>query len=208
MRGALMTIATKRKKSAGTSVDQVRGDNHAHPGLELGDLGLAVPAADERAEDRLDARENVRHARQVGQHVVAVEAHERQQLLEQDQVLDGGGQQGRLLAGGEEHAAGEQREDPVEVDPAEVGTEAPRPVQAVGVRDLAVERGIDEVETDTHHSRMGAGVSAGAGVAELVERGGHHHGRQYGEQELRVVERATNRPPRARGSRTARRRTR
>ena len=78
---------------------QVGGDDETHPGLELGHPRLGRAARDERPEDRLDAREDVRHAGQVGEDVVAVEAHQRQELLQGEHVLREGREQRRLLAG-------------------------------------------------------------------------------------------------------------
>ena len=115
-------------------------------------------------------RQDVGHAGQVAQHVVAVEAQQRQQLLQDHDVLHEGDHEQRFLAGREIGRAGGQGEDAVEVDAAEIGPQPARAVEPVGVRHVAVERRPDEVEPDAHHAGPRAAVAARARVSAFVPR--------------------------------------
>jgi hypothetical protein len=111
----------------------------------------------------------VRDADQVRHDVVAVEAHPRQELVEHDQVLRDDGEQQRLEPGPRVRAGEQEREDPVEVDPAEVGAQPPAPPEAVGVGDVGEHHRPDEVDADADGARLGASAPARGGVAALVE---------------------------------------
>ena len=168
--------------------DQVAVTTSRTHGLSSITARLGLAGADDRAEDRLDAREDVRHAGEVAEHVVAVEAQQRQELLEEDHVLEERHQQRHLRARGEVDAPGEQREDRVEVDAAEVRPQPARAVEPVGVGHVAVEGGPHEVDADAHDTGPRAAVPARAGVAELVERGRDDDRREHAEEQRRGVE--------------------
>src|SRR5687767_372012 len=68
-----------------------------------------------------------------------------------------------------ERARGEA-EEPVEVDPAEVGAQPAEPVQPVGLGDVGVEGGIDDVKPHPDGPRRCSAVAAGGGMAVLVEQ--------------------------------------
>ena len=79
----------------------------------------------------------------------------------------------------------------VEVDAAEVGAQPAGLAEPVGVGDVAVEDGPDEVDAGAEHAGPRAAVAAGARVADLVERGGGDDGAEDDQQQRRVVERGT-----------------
>ena len=107
-------------------------------GLRFG-FGLA-PAPRQQAQQRgPDALEQVRHARGVGQDVVAVEADQGQQLADHLQDLGDHHQQQRVEAGGPPDAHDGDGHDGVEVQPAEVGAEPAAAAQPVGIGDVRVE---------------------------------------------------------------------
>ena len=73
------------------------------------------------------------------------------------------------------HSAGDPyRDDRVEVEPAEVGAQSSAAAEAVGVGDVGVEGGPDEVKAETHDAGRRAAISRRRGVPELVEARGKH----------------------------------
>ena len=153
MRGNETAADTNMNTRVGTSASRYAVTANRTQGLSSSTLRLVPPPRHERAEDRLDPRQDVRHAGEVAEHVVAVEAQQRQQLLEDHGVLHEHHEQERLLAGGEVAGGGREREDPVEVDAAEVGAQPAGAIEPVRLGHVAVERGPDQVEPDADRPR-------------------------------------------------------
>ena len=107
------------------------------------------------SQDGGDAGEQVRYADQVGQDEVAVEADEREQLLQHFQVGEGDDQEQDLIGGGHVEAGQGQHEDRVEVQAAEVGAQPPGAGEPVGVGDVGEERRPDQVDADADRRRAG-----------------------------------------------------
>ena len=123
-------------------------DDAQHPGRHH-DPGAAPQAGDARVaaargqgafQDGGDAGEQVRHADQVAEDEIAVEADEREQLLQHLQVREGDDQEQELVRGGRVEAGQGQHEDQVEVQAAEVGAQPPGAAEPVGVGDVGEER--------------------------------------------------------------------
>ena len=85
--------------------------------------------------------------------VVAVEADEREQLLQHLQMRDGDDQQQELAGGGHVDAGQGQHEDRVEVQAAEVGAQPAGADEPVGVGDVGEERRPDQVDADADPRR-------------------------------------------------------
>ena len=115
--------------------------------------------------------EQVGDAGHVGEHVVAVEADQRRQLVHHLQDLGGHDEQQRVVPGGPPDAGDADRDDRVEVEAAEVGAHPAAAAEPVGVGDVGVERRPDQVDAGTHHAGRGAAAAGAGGVAELVEAG-------------------------------------
>jgi hypothetical protein len=130
-----------------------------------------LAARDQAQERGPDPAEDVRHAGQVAHHVVPVQPQEGKELVEYLQVLHHDHHQQRLGVGGEVHRRHGQHEDGVEVDASQVRPQPPGLAQAVGVGDVAVEGGPDQVDAGAQNARAGAAVPAGGGVPALVESG-------------------------------------
>ena len=162
------------------------GDDRAGPGLERPGLRVRRAPRHEAAQGGADPLEEVGDAGQVGEHVVAVEAHERQQLAQHLQDLGRDQQQDGVVAGDPPDAHGDHRDDRVEVEAAEVGAQPAGPPEAVGVGDVGVERRPDEVEPGAHDAGRGAAAAGGGGVAELVEAGREDGDGEDGEQQARA----------------------
>ena len=105
----------------------------AGPGLEDRGLGGVPPTRQQGEERGTDPVVEVRHAGDVGEHVVAVEAHQRRQLPQHLQHLGGDDQQDRVPPARPPHAEHHDRHDGVEVQPAEVGAHAAGAAEAVAV---------------------------------------------------------------------------
>jgi hypothetical protein len=119
---------------------------------------------------------------------VPVEPQQREQLLEDREVLEQHEEQQRLEARERVGARGDQREDRVEVHAAEVGPQPAGLREPVGVGHVGVERRPDDVDADAHHARAPAAVAAGRGVADLVERGRQGDAAEQRQQQRRVVD--------------------
>ena len=208
MRGIPITSQRTSSASAGTSATRYAVTTTRTHGFSSSTRGSRSRGFTTERRIGLMRDEDVRHAGEVAQDVVAVEAQQRQQLLEQQDVLHERGEQRRLLARGGVHAAAQQREQRVEVDAAEVGPQPPGAVEAVGVGDVAVEGGPDEVDADAHARR-----------GERRRSGTRSRGRARGRRWRSPRSRARPAAARARrarcagrrrcrGCRTARRRTR
>jgi hypothetical protein len=133
------------------------------------------------------------HAGEVADDVVAVEAQQRQQLLQDREVLHEDHERQRLEARDEVRPGDEQREDRVEVDAAEVGAQAAAAAEAVGVRDVGVEGRPDDVDADAHDARLRAAVPAPRCVADLVERRRDDDAAEQPEQQRPLVDRGAQR---------------
>ena len=96
---AATTIANSENASSGTTTSTHSVTTARAHGLST--VGLRVaPAPRQHAEQgRLDAVEQVGDAGDVGQHVVAVEAHQRRQLAHHLQDLGGHDEQQRVVPG-------------------------------------------------------------------------------------------------------------
>ena len=92
------------------------------------------------------AREQVRHAGDVADQVVAVEAQKRHELVKHLHLLEEDHQQKWLEAAKEVSNRRNQREDDVEVNSPQIDAQAAGPAQAVSVRHVGVEDGPDEVD--------------------------------------------------------------
>ena len=89
----------------------------------------------EAGEGRFDVLEQVGHAGQVGEDVVAVGSDHRRQLAEHEEQLEGDEQQDGVLSGSPTHtAAAADGDDGVEVQTAEIDDEASPASQPVRVR--------------------------------------------------------------------------
>ena len=139
-------------------------------------------------ERRAHVRVEVRHAGRVGEDVVAVGADHRREVLDDLEHLDGDQQQQRLDAGRQPDAEREHGDERVEVDAAHVRAQPRAPRQPVGVGDVGVEGGPDEVDAGAHAARLAAAVAAGRGVADLVERGRGDRQAEDEQQQLGVGE--------------------
>ena len=86
---------------------------HQDPGAapQAGDARVAAPRGQGAFQDGGDAGEQVRHADQVAEDEVAVEADEREQLLQHLQVREGDDQEQDLVRGGRVDAGQGQHED-------------------------------------------------------------------------------------------------
>jgi hypothetical protein len=112
--------------------------------------------------------EQVRHAGNVGQHEVPVEADDRNELLEHLEVQEQHHQHEQSATVSEGEAVEDEQAPNVQIQPAEVGAETTAPIEAVGVSDVGIERGEDEINTDPDHAWLCPAVSARGGVAQLV----------------------------------------
>ena len=139
-------------------------------------------------QDRTDPREQIGHAGQVADHVVAVESQERQELLEDLELNQHRDDEQRLEVRGEEHQARHQREQRIEVHATHVGPQASPLAQAVRVGHVGVEGGPHDVEPDPHHAGASAAVPACRRMADLVERGRCRDGAEKDEEQERAVD--------------------
>ena len=136
---------------------------------ELGDARVGGEPGPEAAEHRADPREEVRYPGEVGEHVVAVEPHRGDQLLQHLHLQDQQAEQEDAVPGPEVRRRQRDHAPGVEVQAAEVRADAPAPGQAVGVGDVGVERREDDVEPDADRAGLRPAVPAGGGVADLVD---------------------------------------
>ena len=141
------------------------GDEAPRSRAQLGHPRVCRVAGPQAAQHRPDPGEQVRHPGQVGEDEVAVEADHGDELLEHLDLQGERGEQEEPAAGREVPGAERQDRQDVEVEPAEVGADAAGAAEAVGVGDVGVERGEDEVDADPDLARLGAAVVAGRGVA-------------------------------------------
>jgi len=128
-------------------------------------------AGAQAAQDRADPREQVGHARKVGQDEVAVEAHHGDQLLHHLQLQREGGQQQQATARRDVGQHEAQHGEHVEVEAAQVDPDPPAAAEPVGVGDVGVEGREDDVDADADLTRVGTAVAAGRGVSHLVDHG-------------------------------------
>ena len=98
-RGRVSTISTRDAQQHGHDGEHPGGDDGPGPGLECPGVRVRGSPRHQAAQGRPDALEEVGHAGEVGQDVVAVEAHERQQLAQHLQDL------GRRPAAGSRRSA-------------------------------------------------------------------------------------------------------
>ncbi len=122
--------------------------------------------ADQR---RPEVAEQVGHAHEVGEDVVAVQPDGGQELPQGLAELAEQGDQQPRLARVEVDQAQPGQGDDVEVHAPEVGAQPSDPAQPVGVGDRAVERRPDDVQPDAHVAGAGTAVAAGGDGPELVE---------------------------------------
>ena len=152
-------------------------------------LGRTPPRRQHARQRRADAVEQVGDAGEVREDVVAVEADERRQLPHHLDELGGDDQQQGVPPAqppGHEHGHRQQR---VEVQPAEVGTQPSAAPEPVAVGHVGVEGGPDQVQPGAHRTGRGAAVARAGRVTELVEPGRQHGDREDREQHARRRER-------------------
>ena len=188
MRGRVSTSSTTTPSSTGTTVSTQTVTTTRAQVFRSRAAGSVAAPGHQRAQGGPDALEEVGHAGEVGEHVVAVEAHQREQLAQHLQDLGGDHQQHRVGAAGPPHAHRGHHHDGVEVEAAEVGAQAAGAAQAVGVGDVGVERRPDQVEAGAHHARVGPAAARGRRVPELVEAAGEHGDGQDRQQQSRAGE--------------------
>ena len=170
------------------------GDGDPNPALQGGDLRIGRAPEAQAAENRADPSEEIGHAGQVGDDVIAVEADDRKQLMGDLHVLDDDQQQQRLdVAGRGVDTGGDQDDHHVEVDASQISAQAAAAAQAIGVADVGVEGRPGQVEAAAHAARAGAAVAAGAGMADLVKCGRHDDGAQQRQEEAGMVQRLAQR---------------
>ena len=98
-------------------------------------------------------------------------------------------QQDRVVTGQPPHDCGADDDERVEVEAPEVGAQPTAAAQPVGVGDVRVERGPDQVQPHAHGARRRATAARGRSMAELVEAGGEDGDGQHHEQQARSGER-------------------
>ena len=189
---ARIAIASVRRSSGTTTITHTVTTMRAH-GLSMLRLRVAPPPRQHAEQRRLDAGVEVGNAGEVGEHVVAVEPHQRRELPEHLQDLRGDDQQQGVVPQPQPHAGDGDRDDRVEVQPAEVGAHPAAAAEAVGVGDVGVERRPDEVDAEAHHAGRRAAVSRRRGVPELVEARRQHGDREDQDQQAGPFERVVRR---------------
>ena len=148
------------------------GDDQPGRALQLLHPGILGLAGDQAAERGPDAPEQVGHPDQVREDKVPVEAQRRHELLNDLRV----GQHDR--AGQHREASRPvcrrqcEHEDRVEVDAPQVGADPAGASQPVGVGDVGEERRPHHVEAHADDTGTHPAVTAGGGVAALVEQRG------------------------------------
>ena len=155
---------------------------------QAGDARVPGAPGHDTAQQGDDPGEQVRHAGQVAEDEIAVEADERQQLLQHLQVRNRDDQQQDLGRGGRVEAGQGQHEDQVEVQATEVGPQPACPAEPVGVGDVGEERRPDQVDPDADHAGPRTSVAAAGRVSALVESGGDHGQTEHDEQIHRVAQ--------------------
>src|SRR5262249_27969811 len=161
---------------------------------EAGDARVRGSAGYGAPQNGGDASEQVRHADEIAEDEVAVEAHEREQLLQHLQVRDGDDEEQDLSRGGRVEAGQGQYEDQVEVQAAEVGPQAAGAAEPVGVGDVREEREPDQVDADADHARPRSAVAAADRVPAFVEDG-RYHGEAENDQQVHRVAQDSLDPP-------------
>ena len=165
-----------------------RGDDRAGPGLQDPVLGTEPPVRQQPEQGRLDPVVEVGDAGQVGEHVVAVEAQQRHELVHHLHDLGGDQEQQCVPLRGVPPGEGQHDHDGVEVQAAQVGAEASPPAQPVAVGHVGVERRPHQVDAGPDHSGVGSAVARGGGVPELVEAPGEHRHHEHEQQQVRSLE--------------------
>src|SRR5205807_8429556 len=125
------------------------------------------PRAKEHGSHRA---EQIGDAGEVGEDVVAVEAHDGEQLVGDLEVLDDDQQQQRLEPGAEVDRGSDEAGDGIEIDAAQVGPQPTGPAEPVGVGDVGVEGGPHDVQAGTDGAGAPPTVTTGGGVAPFVEQ--------------------------------------
>ena len=184
-RGRASTIMTRLNSSSGTVTSTQSVTTARAQGLSTWPRGPPAPGQ-QAQQGRLDALEQVRYAGGVGQDVVPVEPHQREQLPDHLQDLGDHHQQQGVEAGGPPDAHDGHRHDGVEVQAAEVRAEPAAAAQPVGIGDVGEERRPDQVQACAHGAGRGAAFACRGSVAELVEAGGQHGDGEDQQQQGRV----------------------
>ena len=145
--------------------------HHPYPGFEFGDLTSRPAPWKEACQHGPDAGEDVRHPGEVGDDVVAVEPEERQKLVQHLELQQQDDEDQDFEIGHQIDAQRRQHDQCVEVHPAQVGSKPSRFAKPVGIGDVGVEGGPDEIEPDTHHSGTRPPVAAAGGMPAFVKSG-------------------------------------
>ena len=122
--------------------DEEHPDRHdgARPRAQRGGVGATPAPGQEPEQGRLDVREEVRDADEVGEDVVAVEADDGHELARHLHELGGDDEEQRVPAERDPERDDRDAVDRVEVEAAEVDAQAAPAVEAVRVGDVGVER--------------------------------------------------------------------
>jgi len=96
-----------------------------HPTLEDGDARIWFTSRQEAEQDRFHAGEDIGDTGQVGDHVVAVEAQERQELMEHFKLQQQDDRDQHLEVCQQINAKRREHEKGIEVDTAEIGAKTP-----------------------------------------------------------------------------------
>ena len=151
-------------------------------------LGMEPPVRQQSEQGGLDPVVQVGDAGQVSEHVIAVEAQQRHQLMHHLHDLGRHQEQQCVPLRGVPPGEGEHHHDGVEVQAAQVGAKASPPSQPVAVGHVGVERGPHQVDAGPDHSWVGSAVARGRRVPELVEAPGEHRHHEHEQQQVRPLE--------------------
>ena len=167
--GRFHTSTASPTASVGTTTRTQAVTSRRARGRSSATRGWAARPGTRLRDDRADPREQVRHAGEVGEDVVAVETQRGDELLDHLEVGDEHVEHQHLGPAEQVGAPGGQQRPDVEVQAPEVGAQPAGPVQAVGVGDVGVEGGEDEVHPGTDPAGRGAAVPARRRVTDLVD---------------------------------------
>ena len=164
------------------------GDHRPGPRLQDPVLLMEPPVRQQPEQSRPDPVVEIGDPGQVGQQVVAIEAQQRQQLLHHLEDLGRHQEQQRVPPGVGPPREGQHHHDRVEVQAAQVRTDASPALQPVAVGHVGVERRPHQIEADPDHARLGPAVARGRRVPELVEAPGEHGHHEHEQEQVRALE--------------------
>ena len=200
--GRLITVASAVNSISGTTSSTQRVTTSRAHGFSACDLGSRHRFGSRPGQGRLDLVEQVRHAGQVGQHVIAVEPDQRRQLADHLDQLGADDQQQRVPAGQPAQPVQRHRQQGVEVQATKVGTQPAGPAEPVAVGHVGVEGRPDQVQPGAHRTGGGAAVPGRRGMTELVKARRDKGDREYREQQAREANASCAAKPRPRSNST------